>query len=232
MAKRIIITMLCFIVPIALLGFGIYGTFIFTFSIPLIWQMGVLGEDAGSLGLRRSRLGVSLTAGILSGLVIAIAGGFALKAAGIAGYSLDKVADLNGMLQSVGINITVKNELGFRLLASDGSVKGWILSLIYSVFLIGLGEEIFWRGFIQGKMSNILSANTSIWITAGIYGLVHSYLLFIVPPGAGAVLVALIAILGAFWGYLYKYSGNIWAPALSHGLTAFIVWKYFVFTGV
>jgi membrane protease YdiL (CAAX protease family) len=103
---------------------------------------------------------------------------------------------------------------------------------MYCLFLVGLGEEIFWRGFIQGKMTKVLKKHPAIWITALLYGLVHSYIFFIIPIKEGFIMLGLITLVGAFWGYLYECFENVWGPALSHGIVAFIIWKYFVFSVV
>jgi len=217
------------IVPVVLLVFGIYGTFSFTFSIPIIWQIGFRGGGISSLGLKRKSLWPAVAAGILSGSVIAFTGGYILKALGIAGYSINSVEAINGFLDFLNIKIVFKGEMGCRLLAQDSTLKGILSYLGYSFFMVGLGEEIFWRGFIQKKMRNVLPKHFAIWVTAILFGLVHSYLFFVLPFKEGSIMVGLIALAGAFWGYLYERFDNIWAPALSHGVTAFVVWKYFVF---
>lgn len=73
--------------------------------------------------------------------------------------------------------------------------------------------------------------HASVWLVAILFGLVHFYLLLIVPFREGVLFMGLIALAGAAWGYLYEYFGNIWSCAFSHGVAAFIIWRYFVFTG-
>ncbi|MBD3425887.1 MAG: CPBP family intramembrane metalloprotease [Candidatus Omnitrophica bacterium] len=231
MNKRIFISMIAFLLPLISLIFGIYGTFTVTFSIPLLWQVAVRGKDISTLGIRKDRIWASLAAGLLSGVVLAFLGGTVLKTAGLTGYALDKVTEMNGILRSLGLDISIKNELGFRLLRANDRPSIWLASLFYSVLLVGLGEEMFWRGFFQAKMKNFFPVHVAIWITAAVFGLMHFYLFIIIPPLAATALIAVIALLGAFWGYLYRYFGNIWAPAVSHGLIAFISWKYFIFSG-
>ncbi|MEA3489361.1 MAG: type II CAAX endopeptidase family protein [Candidatus Omnitrophota bacterium] len=216
--------------PLLLLAFGVYGSFSFTFSIPLVWQIGILGEGLRSLGLKRRSLWPSITAGILTGLIIAFFGGFILRALGMTCYHIDRAGEINNFLQSFGLRISFQGELGFRLLTAGNELIWVFSSLIFSIFLVGLGEEIFWRGFIQRKISKALPKNASIWITAVLFSLVHFYIFFIIPFKEGLFLLGLIALTGAIWGYLYEYFGNIWGPALSHGITAFLVWRYFVFS--
>jgi hypothetical protein len=42
-------------------------------------------------------------------------------------------------------------------------------------------------------------------------------------------MMALIAIGGIVWGYLFDVLKNIWVVAISHGITSAIIWKYFFF---
>jgi len=230
--SRLALAIAVVIIPLVLLCFGLYGTFSFTFSIPLFWQAGILGKGIGSVGLRRRSFWPAALTGILTGFIIAFSGGFFLKALGMTGYSMDKVHEINSFLSTLPVKLTFQGEVGYKLLSAGDRSKGFLSYLGYCLFLVGLGEEIFWRGFIQRKFSNSIPKNFSIWITALLYGLVHSYLFFVVPVKDGFVFLGLIALAGAFWGYLYEYFDNIWCPALSHGLTAFIVWKYFVFAPV
>ncbi len=218
------------VIPLILLGFGFYGSFSFTFSIPLFWQIAILGKGIGSLGLKRRSFWSSVLAGILAGILIAFFGGFILKSLGITGYSPDTVKGINNLLSSFHLNISFQGEVGYRLLSAGDGLKYSLFYLGYCVFMVGLGEEIFWRGFIQKKILRALPKCQSILITAVLFGLVHVYIFFIIPFKQGSFLLGLIILAGAIWGYLYEHFDNIWAPALSHGITAFIVWKYFVFS--
>lgn len=228
---NILIGIIAILAPLALLAFGIYGTFSFTFTIPIIWQVSILGEGVGSLGLKRKRFRASMLTGVLTGIIVAVPGGYLLKALGITGYSMKNVGQLNGLLASYGINFSFRGEVGFRLL-SGGSELRWVASsLLYCIFLVGLGEEVFWRGFIQKKIEKLFPMHASVWLAAALFGLVHSYLLFIVPVLEGIIFMCLITLAGALWGYLREYFDDIWAAAFSHGIAAFVIWRYFVFTG-
>ena len=227
---RLTVAVAAALLPLILLGFGIYGTFTFSFSLPLLWQVGFLGKGISSVGLKRRSLGPSIAAGVLTGLFLAFLGGFILKTLGLTGYSIDKVREINNFLGHFGSKISFHGELGCRLLTAGKGLRELLLYLGFSIFLIGLGEEIFWRGFIQRKIAKTFPKNASIWITAVLFGLTHFYVLFFIPLKEAFFLMVLIALVGAFWGYLYEHFDNIGAPAISHGVVAFIVWKYFVFS--
>jgi membrane protease YdiL (CAAX protease family) len=226
---RLAVSAAAVVLPLILLAFGVYSSFSFTFSVPLVWQVGVLGKGISSVGLKRKAFWPSIAAGALTGVILALAGGFLLKYLGMTGYPIQRLHELNSILSSHGLKISFHGEVGYKLLTAGESLKETFLYLLFSIFLIGLGEEIFWRGFIQRKISNALPKNFSIWITAAVYGLVHVYIFFFMPLLDGCIFVGLIVLAGAFWGYLYERFDNIWGAAFSHGVVAFIIWKYFIF---
>ena len=216
-------------VPLFLLWQGIFGSFLFTFSIPLIWQVGVRGEPVGTLGLRKKSLWPSVITGIIAGVIIAVISGQLLRILGIKGVALSDAQKLELPLGFFTLSFPLQEELSYVLLTRSNSLRGVILYLFSSAFLIGLGEELFWRGFIQQKFTRRFSKNRGIWITALLFGLTHFYVFTILSVKEGIMVMAAVAIIGAIWGYLFARFNNIWGPALCHGIVAFTVWKYYFF---
>ncbi len=116
------------------------------------------------------------------------------------------------------------------MLTTSNSTIGLLIYLMFSIFVIGLGEEFFWRGFIQTKISDRLPVNVAIWLTAISFAFIHCYIFTILPIKAGIIFLALIFIAGLIWGYLFKYFNNVWSSAISHGVVAFVIWKYYFFS--
>ena len=226
---RLCVSLITIILPAILLLKGIYGSFIFTFSIPLLWQVGFLGEPVSSLGLRRKFLWRSLIAGLITGAVLALLGGGIIRFFGLSGQALSELDKLQFSLGFFKIIFPLQKEVGYRLLTMSNTLKGAFLYLFFSIFIIGLGEELFWRGFIQQKISNFFSKNISIWLTAILFGLAHFYIFIIIPFRIGIFFLAMITIIGAIWGYLFQRFNNIWGAAVSHGMVAFVIWKYYFF---
>jgi membrane protease YdiL (CAAX protease family) len=154
---RLCIVLLSVIFPIIFLIYGVYGSFIFTFSIPLIWQVGIQGMSFNSLGLRRSSIGPMVVVGGLTGCLLGVAGGVSLRLLGITGRSFSDLQALRLALGPWSVSFPLHNELGYQLLGVSNSVAGLCVYLAFSIFVIGLGEELFWRGFIQQKISRYLS---------------------------------------------------------------------------
>jgi len=226
---RLCIRLTTIFIPLILLFKGIYGSFLFTFSIPLLWQVGFRGEPVSSLGLRKKFSKTSIITGFITGVVLALLSGKILNFLGMTGYTLSNLHKLQSSLGFFKISFPMQKEVGYKLLTTSDTLKGAFLYLLFSIFIIGLGEELFWRGFIQQKISHYFSKSLSIWLTAILFSLVHLYIFLILPIKGGILFLIAIAIIGAFWGYLFAYFNNIWGPAISHGIVAFIIWKYYFF---
>ena len=88
------------------------------------------------------------------------------------------------------------------------------------LFLIGPAEEIYWRGYVQRKLSEKWNPNKGFIVTTLIYALVHA--------GSMNFMLTMAALVaGLAWGLLYrlfpKYFGAI---ILSHALwdVAVFIW--------
>ena len=82
---------------------------------------------------------------------------------------------------------------------------------ILMIFIIGPGEELFWRGFLQRSLQNKIGNNLGFILATSIYTLVHL--------GSGNVMLVLAAgVCGLFWGYLYLRYGSITLNIVSHTL--------------
>jgi membrane protease YdiL (CAAX protease family) len=222
---RVFVSFIAIAAPILFLFKGIFGSFIFTFSIPLLWQFGFLGKPISSLGVKPDRIKASIVIGVITGCLLGFSGGIILKYLGITGYVYNSLHKL----QFSNISFPLQKEVGYRLLTISDNPTGLCLYLIFSLFIIGFGEELFWRGFIQQKISGYVSKDMSVWITAVLFSSIHFYVFIILPVKTGMIFLLLIGFAGIVWGYLLKYFGNIWTSAISHGIAAFIIWKYYFF---
>ncbi len=204
---------------------GVYGSFIFAFPIPIIWQICIREDSFTALGFRRKLLSRSLAVGGLSGVILGLAGGLLFRLL----FSHKVIFPENNLIKLaiVGSKVVfpLSNEIGYRLLRASFTNKGLFLYVMFMIFAVGFGEELFWRGFIQQKIALKLNKQYAILFTGLLFSLFHVYLFTILNIKEGVFLLSLILLAGAFWGYLYECFSNIWAPALSHGIAAFIMWK-------
>ena len=85
------------------------------------------------------------------------------------------------------------------------------------LFIIGPGEEIIWRGFLQRHWEKRWGFPAGWLLAAALYAAVHL--------GSGnAMLVLAAAAAGLFWGFLYHRCGSILLNAASH-----TVWDLLIF---
>ena len=95
----------------------------------------------------------------------------------------------------------------------------WLLTALM-LFLIGPAEEIFWRGYVQEKLSLRWNANIGFIVTTAIYALVHA-------GSCNFMLTMAALVAGAAWGLLYRlFPQYFTAIIISHALwdVAVFIW--------
>ncbi len=92
------------------------------------------------------------------------------------------------------------------LIAFDGFGQ-FLLGLFVIAVLPALGEELLFRGTLQPMLQRATgSPHRAIWLTAIVFSAIHVQFYGFVPR----------MLLGALFGYLYYWSGNISIPILAH----------------
>lgn len=92
----------------------------------------------------------------------------------------------------------------------SGTSAGVLISGILIVgVLTGFAEESFFRGGIQRLLFRLrVNRHLAIWITAFIFSTVHFQFFGFFPR----------LLLGAWFGYLYMWTGSLWVPVFAHAL--------------
>lgn len=95
------------------------------------------------------------------------------------------------------------------------------LALIVIAVVPAVGEELLFRGLIQNQLGGITkNAHVAIWLAAIIFSAFHFQFYGFVPR----------MLLGALFGYLYYWSGNLLVPIFAHlmnnGLTLILLYMY------
>lgn len=94
------------------------------------------------------------------------------------------------------------------LLNTTSWVEMLFMVLVVGV-LTGLGEEIFFRAGLLGSMhSGRVNRHVAVWTVALIFSAFHMQFYGFVPR----------LLLGAWFGYLMLWSGDVWAPVIAHAL--------------
>jgi len=100
----------------------------------------------------------------------------------------------------------------------DGNAT-WMISLLL-LCIIGPAEELFWRGFVQHKLSLQWGSNLAFVATTAIYTLIH-------VPSMNFMLTMAALTCGICWGGLYRlFPKHLAAIVISHALwdAAVFVW--------
>jgi hypothetical protein len=85
------------------------------------------------------------------------------------------------------------------------------LALISS--LAGLGEELLFRGVLQGYLSQRFGDTFGLGAASLVFGLFH-------PLSAAYIVLA--TVMGAYLGFAWTASGNLLVPIVAHGLYDFL----------
>lgn len=91
---------------------------------------------------------------------------------------------------------------------------GLFAGIIIIGILTGFAEEIFFRGALQKLLIGPgMSPQGAVWLSALIFSLMHFQPFGFIPR----------MLLGAFFGYLYLWSGSIWLSSIAHAFNNSLV---------
>ncbi len=94
-------------------------------------------------------------------------------------------------------------------LTAFGSVGDLMIGLVVIALLPAIGEELVFRGLLQGELwRSTLNIHVAIWVSSVIFSAIHMQFYGFIPR----------LLLGALFGYLYYWSGNLLIPMFSHFL--------------
>lgn len=84
------------------------------------------------------------------------------------------------------------------------------------LLVIGPGEELFWRGFLQRNLQKHLNPWTGFLLATLLYSAIHL-------PTGNLVLVAAALVCGLFWGFIYLRTNSLLVIIFSHTLWDILV---------
>jgi membrane protease YdiL (CAAX protease family) len=94
-----------------------------------------------------------------------------------------------------------------------------LLDLAAISLLAGVGEEMLFRGVLQDVFSRWLDPSLALVLASVLFGLLH----LITPTYA-----LLAALMGAYLGWLYAQTGNLFVAIMVHALYDFFALGYVV----
>lgn len=97
----------------------------------------------------------------------------------------------------------------------------FVVALLVIAVIAAIGEEVLFRGVLQRNISYWTgNVHVGVWVAAALFSAIHIQFLGFFPR----------MLLGALFGYLYVWSGNLWVPIGAHfvnnGFTVLMVYLY------
>ena len=87
--------------------------------------------------------------------------------------------------------------------------SGMLLRLLLIGVLTGVGEELFFRAGMLGSMHfSRVQRHVAVWTVAFIFSAIHMQFFGFVPR----------MLLGAWFGYVMLWCGEVWTPIIAHSL--------------
>jgi membrane protease YdiL (CAAX protease family) len=102
---------------------------------------------------------------------------------------------------------------------AEGGTSLWILGagVLFMFLVVGPCEEFLYRGIVQNRLREHISAGPAILLASAIFAVVHVVALA-GDPAAMATTVGILFVPALVLGAVYEYTGNLVVPALLHGL--------------
>ncbi len=94
----------------------------------------------------------------------------------------------------------------------------WIVALLLLI-LVGPGEEFFWRGYVQRRLTAHYG-RTGTLLAVFAYTGVHA-------ATGNLTLILAAFVCGAFWAALYRRYNSVWINIVSHGVWAVAIFVWF-----
>ena len=90
----------------------------------------------------------------------------------------------------------------------------FLLLVPLSFLLVGPGEELLFRGLVQGTLRKTLYPARAIVLASALFASIH---LFSLTGEGKLVYIGIAFVLALVLGATYEYTGNLTVPALIHG---------------
>jgi membrane protease YdiL (CAAX protease family) len=144
--------------------------------------------------------------------VAVIVGGYVVALAGAMGGSI--------IIQAVQTATGTELDTGTNAAAEIGMQNPEVLLLLIpaSILLIGPGEELLFRGVVQGRIREVFGPISGVLIPSVIFAGLHWFALSGGSPQGNLVALGILVVPALVFGAAYEYSENIVVPSLIHGL--------------
>lgn len=106
---------------------------------------------------------------------------------------------------------------------NTSSVGMMFTNLFVMAFLPAMCEEMLFRGWLQRILVARVNYHVAIWVVAFVFSAIHFQFYGFIPR----------MLIGAALGYLYCYTGSLWAPIIAHftNNAAAVVFAFLTYNG-
>jgi membrane protease YdiL (CAAX protease family) len=180
----------------------------------VLYMVGKYGLDVNALGLRWDWQSVRV--GVLwGGLAFVITPLVELLSVGVlrlvlGGATFQQLMDWERQ--------TVALEGFLESLQPGPALVGFVLVVALAA---PIGEELFFRGFVFNVLRNRLNFSSAVWLSAGLFALLHVSVKNFLP----------ILVIGVLLARLYALRGSLWSCVVMHGTFNFLSAVAAILTG-
>lgn len=118
------------------------------------------------------------------------------------------------------VEMELKLELLTKYLINFSSFSQFLFGILVIGVIPAIGEELLFRGILQRRLGENFNYHIAIWLSATLFSAIHLQFLGFFPR----------MILGALFGYLYYFSGDlktaIFAHFVNNSFTLLLVYLY------
>jgi membrane protease YdiL (CAAX protease family) len=145
------------------------------------------------------------------------------------GYALALFGALAGSVLVSQLSV----ETGTNQAAEIGmeSPETLLLLIPASILIIGPGEELLFRGVVQGRLREVFRPVLGVFVPSVVFAGLHWFALSGGSPSGNLVVLGVLVVPAMVFGAAYEYTSNIVVPSLIHGLynaTLFSALYYYV----
>jgi membrane protease YdiL (CAAX protease family) len=133
----------------------------------------------------------------------------AVTAAGIAAL-LGLLVAASGIISLLGLE-SAQNRI---VTIGQQNPEAFLLLVPLSFLVVGPGEELLYRGLVQGTLGETLHPARAIILASALFASIH---LFSLTGDGKLVYVGVAFVLALVLGATYEYTDNLVVPALIHG---------------
>jgi len=203
-------------------GLGIELTAAATIVLGLVFVQGV---GCAAVALTYSRTRPRIAAAVRSALGVGEGGEFRIglstpSAKQLVVVVVGYLAALGGAFVGSLLVSALQVDTGTNNAAQIGMENPAVLLLLIpaSILIIGPGEELLFRGVVQGRLREVMGAVPAVGIASTVFAGLHWFAISGGSPTGNLVALGVLTVPALVFGIAYEFTDNVVVPSLIHGL--------------